>query len=194
MKDLSAEFKLITGLKNEPAQVPEELALFIRYIRYLKLDHVLEIGAGHGGTAEVFSHLAKNLISIDFGEPRFDVLDIHSRCNYRYLRGNSHYDESPAEVASILITNQLDLLFIDGDHTYAGAKLDFLLYKGFVAHGGLIVFHDIIDSERHKSINCNVHILWKEVKQNYRSKEIIANEKWGGIGIIRNERYGKDFK
>lgn len=35
-----------------------------------------------------------------------------------------------------------DLLFIDGDHSYEGAKQDFDLYFPIVKEGGLVVFHD----------------------------------------------------
>jgi len=36
----------------------------------------------------------------------------------------------------------VDLLFIDGDHTEKGCKLDWELWHGHVAHGGHVVFHD----------------------------------------------------
>ena len=35
------------------------------------------------------------------------------------------------------------LLFIDGDHSFEGAELDFLSWEPFVIPGGLIVFHDV---------------------------------------------------
>ena len=38
---------------------------------------------------------------------------------------------------------ELDFLFIDGDHSYAGVKQDFEKYSGYVKRGGLIAFHDI---------------------------------------------------
>ncbi len=36
----------------------------------------------------------------------------------------------------------LDLLFIDGDHSYAGVKLDWETYKTFLRAGSIVVFHD----------------------------------------------------
>lgn len=36
----------------------------------------------------------------------------------------------------------IDLLYIDGNHTYAGVRNDFHSYAPFVKHGGLIAFHD----------------------------------------------------
>jgi predicted O-methyltransferase YrrM len=39
-------------------------------------------------------------------------------------------------------TGQLDLLFIDGDHSEAGCDLDWRSWQHFVAPGGRVVFHD----------------------------------------------------
>lgn len=40
------------------------------------------------------------------------------------------------------VTNVLDLLFIDGDHSYDGVKADWEAYKTFLRPGSIIVFHD----------------------------------------------------
>jgi len=36
------------------------------------------------------------------------------------------------------------LLWIDGDHTYQGAKLDFDLYSPYLADGAIVAFHDTL--------------------------------------------------
>jgi predicted O-methyltransferase YrrM len=36
----------------------------------------------------------------------------------------------------------VDLVFIDGDHSQAGCELDWASWRGFVALGGHVVFHD----------------------------------------------------
>jgi predicted O-methyltransferase YrrM len=185
MIDTSEEHNFIAGLKNKPYQVTEELAQFIKYIKPLNLNYALEIGAGFGGTTEAISHFTSHLISIDSGEPRFDVLEINKRCGFRYLQGDSHYDEAHKAVEEILEGNKLDMLFIDGDHSYAGAKLDFLQFRDMIAPGGIIAFHDIVDSEHHRAKKCNVFVLWRELKKLYEYTEIITDGKWGGIGIIK---------
>jgi predicted O-methyltransferase YrrM len=37
----------------------------------------------------------------------------------------------------------IDLLFIDGDHSYEGAKADWESYKHLLKDGSTVVFHDI---------------------------------------------------
>lgn len=39
-------------------------------------------------------------------------------------------------------TRQVDLLFIDGDHTYEGVKTDFDLFRPWLGPDALVVFHD----------------------------------------------------
>jgi predicted O-methyltransferase YrrM len=39
-------------------------------------------------------------------------------------------------------TRKIDLLFIDGDHTYEGVKHDWELFSPFVRPFGLVIFHD----------------------------------------------------
>ena len=39
-----------------------------------------------------------------------------------------------------------DLVFVDGDHSYAGARADFERWRGAVAPGGHLLFHDAVDT------------------------------------------------
>jgi predicted O-methyltransferase YrrM len=45
-------------------------------------------------------------------------------------------------------SEELDLVFIDGDHSEAGCELDWSSWNGFVAPGGKVVFHDAREGER----------------------------------------------
>ncbi len=41
---------------------------------------------------------------------------------------------------------KIRLLWIDGDHTYAGAKLDLDLFRPFLANGAIVAMHDVLHS------------------------------------------------
>ena len=47
-------------------------------------------------------------------------------------------------------TEPIDLLFIDGDHTYEGVKRDFAIFKPWLSRDSLVVFHDTM-WEYHKA-------------------------------------------
>ena len=40
----------------------------------------------------------------------------------------------------------LELLFVDGDHSYEGARADYQRWGAFVRPGGHLLFHDAVDS------------------------------------------------
>jgi predicted O-methyltransferase YrrM len=40
------------------------------------------------------------------------------------------------------ITSTVDLIFVDGDHSYEGVKADWEAYKQFLHPGAIAIFHD----------------------------------------------------
>lgn len=57
----------------------------------------------------------------------------------RFIRAtseNAYYD------FFVLQDIKIDLLFIDGDHSYEGVKLDFELYSRIISPNGIIILHD----------------------------------------------------
>jgi len=190
-----AAFALSHGL-IKPAQVPSELHRFAKMVATLRPEKVMEIGTFQGGTLCVLCRLSSptaNIISVDLPGGKFGggysamrSLLYRSFCKYfqamHLIRGDSHSEEVLTKVKSI--TQSLDILFIDGDHTYEGVKRDFFAYSPLVRAGGVVAFHDIVEHPRDSG--CEVARFWDEIKQQYRHEEIIENLKqgWGGIGIL----------
>ena len=104
------------------------------------------------------------------------------------IKADSHKEETLLEVKKIIGERDVDLLFIDGDHTYEGARHDFLMYKGLVRNGGMIVFHDI--AQHSPESGCEVDRLWREAQTKSAGGELIRdkNQGWGGIGILYVEQ------
>lgn len=46
---------------------------------------------------------------------------------------------------NFFVNKEIDLLYIDGDHTFEGALADWKHYSGFVAKGGFVIFDDYYD-------------------------------------------------
>ena len=124
-----------------------------------KINYV-EIGAYAGGSScLMLQRLNTTVISIDLGEPipRGQVFEnvINYKNNnnyYKYLQGNSQVVEMKNAVIEALsnsrvlgYSNKIDLLFIDGDHSFNGVIADFNMYSDLVAVGGYIVFDDYND-------------------------------------------------
>lgn len=81
-----------------------------------------------------------------------------------------------------------DMVFIDGDHGYAGVKSD---WENYGRLGRIVVFHDIdIDNkpgvDPARLAKYGTHTLWREIKDSGRkSLEIIDPDVRGwGIGVL----------
>lgn len=111
----------------------------------------VEIGCYAGGSAcLVLQRPNTKVISIDLGYPipesvvHFNVNKLNKYNNsYSYLQGNSQTYEMVDRLKTL--TNEIDVLFIDGDHSYQAVINDFMLYEGLVKSGGYIVFDDYRD-------------------------------------------------
>lgn len=114
----------------------------------------LEIGAFAGGSASlVASHLnVKKVISVDLGQPINPSIPIknvntfkNANCEYTYIQGNSQDQNTIDKVLNSV--DEVDILFIDGDHSKIGAIRDFKNYSSLVKKGGYILFDDYMDSQ-----------------------------------------------
>jgi cephalosporin hydroxylase len=179
-------------------QVRSEILQLAALLEQHRPRTVVEIGTAHGGTLFLWCALAHpeaTIVSIDLpggihggGYPYWKTW-IYRRFStasqkLHLLRGDSQAPEMMEKLKTVLPDGKVDFLFIDGNHTYDGVKVDFQNYSPLVAKGGIVVFHDICTIP--PEINCQVDEFWKEIKNNYRNVEFIENPDQGkcGIGVI----------
>lgn len=189
--------------KKRATQKITELSPLLSLLKSRKLRTVVEIGTAQGGTLYAWCKIAEPgalIVSIDLPHGPFGggyrLKDIKRFRKYKrkdqklyFLRKDSHEQMTKRKLIEILDGRKIDLLFIDGDHRYAGVKRDFRLYSPIVKQNGLIVFHDILFHP--KVTECKVDKFWNEVKNGFKHTEFIDSEddrgwgQWGGIGVIR---------
>ena len=183
-------------IRIDPFQDRQEIGTLIHKVSETKPKQVLEIGTGWGGTlfllcmasspdAVICSvDLPPTLIGRGYPEWRERLYRSFSRGNQRIeiVRGDSHDSATAALVESLMEGAPLDLLFIDGDHSYEGAKADFMLYSPMVRHGGLIVLHDVVRNNLNPEIK--VFKFWREIRDEYKTDEISADGGRYGIGLV----------
>jgi predicted O-methyltransferase YrrM len=176
-------------------QVPNEIHRFAQYVANQKLHHVVEIGVRRGGTVALWHNLCSGIVvgidledGVVMDEYRGNTIERHKELKEAYPRfrsiiGNSHFAPTFEQVQNVLNGEKIDLLFIDGDHSAAGSMQDYKIYGQLVKNGGLIAFHDIVDTALTKSVNCRVCETWSKIG-GYKF-EINEHGSWGGIGVIR---------
>jgi predicted O-methyltransferase YrrM len=181
-----------------PLQVRSEILQLLNVIQLRPPKYVLEIGTSNGGTLFLLSRVAKEdacVISIDLpfgayggGYPAWKRPFYKSFAQQdqtiRLIRADSHEPVTREKVAAILQTYKIDLLFIDGDHTYEGVKKDFEMYEPLVKDGGMIVLHDIVPHRQEHG--CGVDRYWNEIKKKLKYQEFVENpdQRWAGLGLI----------
>jgi len=179
-------------------QVRSEVLELGRLIQSAKPKRSLEIGTAYGGTLFLLCALSPadaRIISVDLrggqfggGYPRRKI-PLYRKFprngqELQLIQDDSHTLETKNQVLRILKGEQLDYLFIDGDHSYAGVKKDFEMYAPLVRSGGMVAFHDI--AEHNPEAACEVAKFWNEIKRRFSHREIIEDLKqgWAGLGIL----------
>jgi predicted O-methyltransferase YrrM len=170
-------------------QKASELALLLGILEKSEPKTVLEIGGCSGGTAWAWSQLpsVERVVVVDLFvlDGRMQFSDSHI-----LVQGDSH-DLGVREATVDRLGGPVDFLFIDGDHSYRGALLDFAIYAPLVRPGGIIALHDVSVEQRpiYRAIH-DVIPLWNQLRRNYRHQEIFVpdldepEQDFGGIGVL----------
>jgi predicted O-methyltransferase YrrM len=174
------------GITVESWQISAEITAFLHLLEAESPQRVLEIGTAGGGTLFLLTRVAAPdalLVSVDLkrgqfggGHPRWRVPLYRSSAReaqrVELVSGDSHDPRTWDRVRRLLNGRPLDLMFVDGDHSYEGVTQDFTEYSTLVRPGGLVAFHDIVpggpgkhgDPGRrpHLLVRAQVHVLRRD--------------------------------
>jgi len=179
-----------------PCQNHNELSRFYLKLLDFRPKNLLEIGTAAGGTLYLWGQAATDdakMVSLDldtgggYRKCRADLYTSFARDKQQIhlIRDDSHSQTALDRVKSLFADEPIDFLFIDGDHTYEGVKMDFDMYSPLVRPGGIVAFHDICP---HPDLPvCQVDAYWNDIKSQYNHEEIIGTSdefERLGIGVI----------
>jgi predicted O-methyltransferase YrrM len=133
----------------------------------------VEIGCYAGGSACLLLQRPNTtVISIDSGKyitsdiVMSNVKKLNKLNNeFHYLQGNSQTEDMVNRLNALV--SSIDLLFIDGDHSFQGVLNDFRLYEALVKPGGYIVFDDYLDPGAGAYVKRAVDHIVSEIQSNY---------------------------
>ena len=155
---------VITGVPGWES-IDEQHTLFEHAVNVPDGGMIVEIGAEFGMSASIFCRAARqsvSIISIDLFPD--DLLQKHQA----NLRESGHFGRSlqikaDSQLASTPTgagVEAINLLFIDGDHSYAGVWRDLKVWMHLVKPDGVVIFHDAAPAT-----NLAPHPLHYEVQQ-----------------------------
>jgi predicted O-methyltransferase YrrM len=177
---------------NPFVQVESELLRFVELVCARRPRTIVEIGTARGETAFLLARAAApdaRIVCVDLPAGPFGGVRIPNRTRLwasfavdqqtvTLLERDSH-DPRTAELVRQMV-GPIDVLFIDGDHSYEGVAADFRMFVPMVADGGLIALHDIV-SGRPEAVG-GVPDFWHEVRGEIFD-EIVADRNQGGYGF-----------
>jgi predicted O-methyltransferase YrrM len=180
-----------------PLQRRSEILRLVELIRSFQPATVCEIGAAGGGTTFLMAFAASSdatIISLDLNFPQVRKTAIGSFARDEQkiicLEEDSHRPKAVQALKESLPGKSLDILYLDGDHSYEGVKADFQTFSPLVRPGGLIIFHDIVpDYKTRYGIETPSYVggvpqFWEEIKTSYATiEEIVEDFGQDGFGI-----------
>ena len=122
-------------------------------VKQLNPNIIVELGVDYGFSTFVFGNALQNTNGIIYGVDLFDG-DIHTGFRNTYdsvihnigihKLNNIKIIKSEFGELSKSWNKQIDILHIDGLHTYDAVKTDFENWSKFLKNDGIILFHDVI--------------------------------------------------
>lgn len=146
-----------------------ELAEAVRVVADIHPQIVVEIGCDVGGTLYCWRQVCDEVYGITLPDNSWPTggqgngyrLKDHGAV---ILRGDSHSRASKAWLEGHLDGRSVDVLHIDGDHSYDGVRTDFEMYEPLVRPRGLVLIHDVLN-ERDPRVE--VPKFWNELGRGY---------------------------
>jgi len=185
----------------QTVQKRNEILAFLKILIEMQPRLLCEIGTAGGGTLSLLCDAAApdaRVLSIDinYTPAQLAAYPYLARSGQQItcLAADSHTNETCATVKEWLAGQQLDFLFIDGDHSLFGVSTDFALYAPHVRNGGIIALHDIVPDFRTRygivtdPYVGQVPMFWASLKERYPdTSELIedSNQDGFGIGILK---------
>ena len=163
-------------------QYPNQFNEYLKKISTYNIESYLEIGARWGGTFIITNEILKlkNKNTRSYAcdiIPMSDILKEYVNfSNFKYI------SKSSFDIIKSDVDEQVDLILIDGFHSYDAIKKDFKTSLTF--NPKYIVLHDIFSDA------CpDVVKFWNEIKDNYKYYEYInqydnVNGNFLGIGLL----------
>lgn len=171
----------ITGVPGW--ETPAEQDLLVQLAREAPADGVIvEIGCEYGMSTSLLltgSNRQHGLYSVDnFHDAKKNIF--FANLAEAGLAARSHLIQADSGAAGRnWVGGDISLLFIDGDHSYAGVKRDIETWTGYIKPGGRVAFHDCACMS-----NTNPHPLHYEVTKAVNEWFMLHSDQWSFVTMV----------
>jgi cephalosporin hydroxylase len=194
-EEMPNQFKEYMGWGVKLWQYPNQLSKLLTFLKGKRINSYLEIGVRYGGTFIIINELLKRYNEYveshcDDIIPASDILDIYQKefvreqfFYHEMLSQNTYFFKTIAEIEYIKLQKKMDLVFIDGCHSYTCVKQDY--FTALMLGAKYIIFHDIVNHNTPGN-----QIVWREIKKIHKvTHEFVEqyedkHKKYLGIGVV----------
>ena len=185
-------------------QYPNQFSKLLEFLKGKKIESYLEIGVRYGGSFIMINELLKRYNDyveshcIDVIEPS-EILHTYQ---HEFVRERFFYHQTVSQTPFIFErisgieldkhTKKIDLVFIDGCHSYTCVKQDY--FTALMLGAKYIIFHDIVNQNTKGN-----RLMWNEIKKIHnRTYEFVdqydgMDKKYLGIGVVEISPEDKIF-
>lgn len=182
-EDLVPLFELSPMSRGIIRQDFDEAAALFKAVRHLPNSRGVEIGRFNGGSTLLLAVAVGEkgkLISIDIGPQDDEMLEqVLQKANVR-----SRVELLIGDANKVECNETLDFVFIDGDHSYEGAKRDHNLWGNRVKAGGLVIHHDMSNSRRYSTQWNDLARLRSDILEK-QSNQLKLIDETGSLAVFR---------
>jgi predicted O-methyltransferase YrrM len=159
-----------------------------------------------GVIVEIGSWKGKSTVALARGAAKVHAEKIYAIDPHRILPEEGYFEDTEAaflanikqggvegQVVPMVMTSEqaargwnkpIRLLWIDGDHRYESAKLDFTLWEPHLVQGGILAMHDTIRKKGPK------RVLWEHVFRSDRFQEIAIVDNITAVRKVKKATIG----
>jgi len=182
--------RLAVGNNVAPAWIPHVPFAFW-LVEALRPSSIVELGTHTGVSYFAFCQAVQHLQldtrchAVDtwlgdehtgyYGEGIYE--DVNAYNDARYARFSALLRMTFDEAASYFVDGSVDLLHVDGCHTYDAVRRDFETWAPKLSQHAVVLFHDTNVRER----GFGVYRLWDELRQQYPHFEFVHGS---GLGVL----------
>jgi len=159
---------------GQPAGLPEvrgfssgKVRCLLNHLCQLPNTHYLEIGTHVGNSLRIWRECLDPELLIGVQ----DTDELPERTQFELdvvaIRGRSQEERTYDRVRQALGGQEIDFLYVDGDHTLNPLRQDWALYSPLVRSGGIAVLHDAVIRGND---TVDVYKFWPEVAAKHRTK------------------------
>ncbi len=161
------------------SEISNHLAFLYFIVKEKNLINVLELGTQYGSSTKA---LLQAVSEINGSMTSVDITDVPDVKKWVKGKGFDNWNFIQCDDLDLEWNKELDLLFIDSDHTYDQLKNELIKFVPFVKKDGFIIMHDFNHDLYKKELGRAIHDYFNGIKNEFEFYRFYHNS---GLMVVK---------